>query len=61
MEPAERFATLCAELFTDVDSIEAQTALINECRRVLHEYSPFRNEPVDFVQWVPTGRIFAND
>jgi len=61
MEPAERFATLCAELFAEADSIEAQTELVNECRRVLHEYSPFRNEPVDFVQWVPTGRIFAND
>lgn len=39
------------------DLIEA----INRLKRKLHEISPFRNEPVDCVQWVPLDRVFAND
>jgi ParB-like chromosome segregation protein Spo0J len=36
-------------------------AAINELRGVLHELSPFRSEPVDFVQWVPAEQVTAND
>lgn len=40
---------------------EERIAAINELRGVLHELSPFRAEPVDFVQWVPAEQVTAND
>lgn len=39
---------------------EKITAL-NDVRRALHENSPFRNEPVDLVQWVKNSEVVAND
>ena len=35
--------------------------LINSIREHIHEFSPFRNEPVDFVKWVPAESVTAND
>lgn len=34
---------------------------INEVKRALHEISPFKNEPVDCVIWVPADDVEAND
>jgi len=34
---------------------------LNEIRSDLHDVSPFKNEPVDFVQWVPANKVVAND
>lgn len=34
---------------------------LNAARRALHEVSPFRDEPVDLVEWVPVDRVRAND
>lgn len=34
---------------------------INAARQAIHEVSPFRNEPVDFVQWVKSDAVVAND
>jgi len=34
---------------------------INEIRGWIHELSPFKNEPVDFVRWVPLDNVIAND
>ena len=34
---------------------------LNAVRWMLHEISPFVNEPVDYVCWVPTDDITAND
>jgi ParB-like chromosome segregation protein Spo0J len=39
---------------------ERVTAL-NLAREALHRVSPFVTEPVDFVRWVPSGEVFAND
>jgi len=39
------------------DKVEA----INYIRRELHEISPFKNEPVDFVEWVKNNTVGAND
>ena len=33
---------------------------LNEVRRVLHEVSPFQEEPVDLVLWVPAEKVQAN-
>jgi len=37
-----------------------RVTVLNEVRRLLHEVSPFVDEPVDFVQWVPTDEIRSN-
>lgn len=34
---------------------------INEIKIMLHEISPFKNEPVDCVLWVPEDDVIAND
>lgn len=35
--------------------------VINELREHIHNHSPFKNEPVDFVKWVVSENIVAND
>lgn len=34
---------------------------INEIREAIHNESPFKNEPVDFVRWVISENVVAND
>jgi ParB-like chromosome segregation protein Spo0J len=34
---------------------------INAMREMIHRYSPFQNEPVDFVRWVRSDLVHAND
>lgn len=38
-----------------------RTEAINEIKKALHELSPFKNEPVDCVIWVPAESVEAND
>jgi len=40
-----------------VERVEA----LNAMREALHEVSPFRSEPVDFVKWVPNTLVHSND
>jgi ParB-like chromosome segregation protein Spo0J len=39
------------------DRVEA----INLIREILHEASPFKDEPVDYVRWVKAEDVYAND
>ena len=41
--------------------IEERIQTINAIRRELSKYSPFKDEPVDCVQWVPIAAVEAND
>ncbi len=34
---------------------------VNELRRAIHDCSPMKHHPVDFVEWVPSGSVTAND
>lgn len=34
---------------------------LNAAREALHEVSPFKSEPVDFVRWVPNSLVHSND
>lgn len=34
---------------------------INRLRELIHFYSPFKSEPVDFVRWVKNDDVHAND
>lgn len=42
-------------------SREEQVDVLNEVRAILHEVSPFVNEPIDCVLWVHNESIEAND
>ena len=41
--------------------LEQKIRILNGMREFLHEVSPFKNEPVDFVRWVHTDSVYAND
>lgn len=38
-----------------------KVSAINSLREAVHEISPFRSEPVDFVRWVPNTLVHSND
>lgn len=40
---------------------EERVDAINALREALHEISPFKTEPVDFVRWVKNPLVHAND
>lgn len=35
--------------------------IINQLREAIHKLSPFKNEPVDYVKWVNSENVIAND
>jgi hypothetical protein len=43
------------------NDFESKVAIINELREIIHENSPFKNEPVDFVKWELSDNVVAND
>ena len=45
----------------EVLDLERKVNFINEIREFIHHYSPFKNEPVDFVKWVKSEDVIAND
>ncbi len=51
-----RFADHLSELV-----LSAKVEALNEARRILHEASPFRGEPVDLVEWERAEHVSAND
>lgn len=55
----ERAAALFREL-ADIPEDE-RIDVINDIRAALHEYSPMKREPVDFVRWVHADELHAND
>lgn len=48
------------ELLKD-KSLSESVDIINDIRTHLHELSPFKNEPVDFVKWILNTDVVAND
>lgn len=44
-----------------VSNEEEKIKRINELKLLLHELSPFKNEPVDCVLWVKNEDVYAND
>lgn len=43
------------------ETVKDRIDFINNIRQFIHGYSPFFNEPVDFVRWVFNDKIVAND
>ena len=56
----QALSALTGALAAIKDQAELVEAL-NEVRGALHELSPLRHHPVDFVRWVPAGTVQAND
>ncbi len=50
-------------MFEYLDSLplSERVAEINRLRELIHAHSPFKAEPIDFVRWVPTHSVHAND
>lgn len=46
-----------------IKGLETEKAIdaLNKIREALHEISPFKSEPVDFVRWVKNTDVHAND
>lgn len=42
-------------------SLDEKVDALNYVREELHQYSPFKDEPVDFVKWVKNDLVTAND
>jgi ParB-like chromosome segregation protein Spo0J len=42
-------------------SIDDKVETLNYIRQKLHQLSPFKNEPVDFVRWIKSDTVVAND
>lgn len=56
----EQIKTQITELLS-VDDLSTKIDLMNKLRECIHELSPFKNEPVDFVKWVISDNVVAND
>lgn len=41
--------------------LDERVSAINEVREMLHNVSPFKTEPVDFVKWVKSPLVHQND
>jgi ParB-like chromosome segregation protein Spo0J len=42
-------------------TLEGKIEALNTVRAQLHAVSPFKDEPIDYVQWVSTESVHAND
>lgn len=51
---------LVTELIQDKE-FEEKIFYINEIRSLIHNHSPFKNEPIDFVKWIKCDLVVAND
>ena len=59
----ENVTAMISALSEAIQGMERDEAIdaLNFCREALHEISPFKNEPVDFVRWVKADGVTAND
>ncbi len=53
----------CNAIFSQLEGMDLPTKveLLNLIRAELSKYSPFQSEPVDFVRWVESSIVGAND
>lgn len=61
---SDAISTLTAQLKNQLNSVSNLDELVfhlNNVRESLHEVSPFKNEPVDFVRWVKNPLVHQND
>jgi hypothetical protein len=56
----ENIKELIAQMLEGRD-VDETIAIINELRAFIHEYSPMKNEPCDYIRWVKLERVSPND
>jgi ParB-like chromosome segregation protein Spo0J len=63
MQGFDRIRELANTLASAIEKLEGDDKIraLNMARRALHEVSPFRDEPVDLVEWVPADSVAGND
>lgn len=54
---------ISAAIHSALDGLDVDSAAeaVNTLREAIAEHSPFKDEPVDFVQWVKSDDVHAND
>lgn len=54
---------LLAKYISAISSLplDEKVEAINAARAMIHDISPFKTEPVDFVRWVKSGSVHSND
>jgi ParB-like chromosome segregation protein Spo0J len=52
---------IIAEHLAKFTTTEDRVREVNELRRTIHQMSPFRDHPVDFIEWVGADHVVAND
>lgn len=57
----EQLTGMIRQYFSLSKSDEETTQALNHLRKMLHEFSPFAQEPVDCVLWVKADDVVAND
>jgi len=62
-EPDDSIVNACVELFAGLEllDLDCKIETINRIRAALVEHSPFKSEPVDFVRWIKSDQVTAND
>lgn len=63
MSKPHPLTTKAEALFKGLGKLDLTTRVevINAIRRELHQYSPFKSEPVDCIEWVPVAKVHANN
>lgn len=60
LKTMQEILTAIKMLLESTTTVEDRIHTINTLRQTIHEYSPFKNEPVDFVRWMPFSSVVAN-
>lgn len=58
---ANSFAEIMCELIDSIPAVDEKIDALNYVRAELHEVSPLKHHPVDFVAWEKSERIEGND
>jgi ParB-like chromosome segregation protein Spo0J len=59
-EQIKHIESLISDLLPTLD-LDSQVEAINQIRQTIHKLSPFKDNPVDFVRWVKSDDVVAND
>jgi len=63
MERPTPTSKVAGSISATLSSLEGDALIeaVNTLRAAIHAYSPFKSEPVDFVRWVKSSAVTAND
>lgn len=56
----EQISTIISHI-ESVTDFDEKVKLINQIRKAIHDVSPFKSEPVDYVEWTESSNVRAND